>query len=1230
MKKFSLLMIALLCAVVTFAAGEKKQFEALPFTPAKASVQLSKQFNAKQAPAALAKKMQKTAKAKARAPRRAVAAADLAGDYQWDYLQSSETSTDLESLTTTAGSSHAVISVSETTEGGITISGMFSNDLEATVASDDLGDYFVIEGGQIAGTSSYGDYVLYGLFYYEGDEDYEAGWYYQDIYCFLEEDGTITIDSWLVRVLSGGDYDGYSLTPYYVEGSTLTPADPLAPIALPEGVEAVDYVMTYDGGSTPVKVALDGNDVYIQGMSYYIPDAWVKGTKEGDQVTFAAMQYMGEYGTYGSSYFFYNGETVFTYDAEADTYTAEGQVFGVLADRYYDGNYTNPVIGPVVEKAVMPADPEITALTQSSAGWYFDFDVPIVDVNGDGLVTSKLSYMIYTDIEGEIAPLTFTPETHSNLNEDMTEIPYGFTEDWDFYDTRIYLNELYSADWNNIGIQSIYRGGDEVNATEIQWYPIKEYAVTYGLFNFNEMDVATSTNASTDGDITADTTIVRGHVDLTITKATGSTSNRFWGTKSGPQLRVYSGTLTFTVPEGYEITGIDFSNNSKWNEGNSADCGKLDGTTWTGNAQTVVVTIAGNTQLNAINVTVEAVNYELVELPEGVEAEAWAIEGFYSTDESGSDVLRSAEVAIDGNDIYVKGLAYYFDDAWLKGTIEDGIATFPGGQFVGEDDYGKEFMNGYGVDGNIGDIQYVYDAEAKTLTQATPFVLECGSKSGYNEDGELDVWGWWEVSNLHAGEPLEKVAVEVPEGLETESYLFTANEIVEEEEESDDDAGYARRAITNTDVTFDFNAMDDVVVSSNESNAGDITETLVLTEGDVTLSVSPKSESASTPNRFWGTNAGPQLRVYSGTLTFEVPEGSTMTQIVFNNSKWNAGNAADSGDFDGSTWTGDAQTVVVSIAANTQLNNIVVTVKSGSEEEPVVEETNYSFQIQAGFDGQDVYFKGFTENTADMWFKGTLSEDGKTVTIPANQYMGTLSTFFSDYDFHITALNLNYVPEDIVFNYDAETGTFTTEQTIITNGSMFVTYPYQTFTDVVITKIEEFAATPADPSIESYKLESTSYPYMEFNIPAKDVDGNDILTTKLFYTVWIEKDGEEQPFILSADEYKNIDEDITEVPYEFDDSYDIYRAGSRFYLNPAEDVTKWTKIGIQSIYYGGDECNKSNIVWMENPVYDVTTTGIANVNVDVKDAVIFDLQGRRVMAPAKGLYIVNGKKVVLK
>ena len=273
---------------------------------------------------------------------------------------------------------------------------------------------------------------------------------------------------------------------------------------------------------------------------------------------------MGEnFGNYADTYDMYlniilGEDVVFTYDAEAGTLTAQNEFFLIDNSQYYFDSYRSCVLTRVIEKAVMPANPAITALTNGDYGWYIDFNVPLQDVNGDPILSSKLTYIIYTDVEKEVAPLTFTPATHTRLTENLTEIPYGFTEQYDIYANKIYLNDLFSEDWNKIGIQSIYYGGGETNATEIQWFDIKPYE-TLATFDFNKMDVPVSATGVTDGDITEATTLEEGNVALTISTSTTSTPNRYWSTTAGPQLRVYGGTLTFSAAEGYVIVGLEFN-----------------------------------------------------------------------------------------------------------------------------------------------------------------------------------------------------------------------------------------------------------------------------------------------------------------------------------------------------------------------------------------------------------------------------------------------------------------------------------------------------------------------------------------------------------------------------------------------------------------------------------------------------------------------------------------------
>lgn len=62
----------------------------------------------------------------------------------------------------------------------------------------------------------------------------------------------------------------------------------------------------------------------------------------------------------------------------------------------------------------------------------------------------------------------------------------------------------------------------------------------------------------------------------------------------------------------------------------------------------------------------------------------------------------------------------------------------------------------------------------------------------------------------------------------------------------------------------------------------------------------------------------------------------------------------------------------------------------------------------------------------------------------------------------------------------------------------------------------------------------------------------------------------------------------------------------------------------------GAAASKANIGGF-NIVEDNDPTGINNVNVETKkDNIVYDLQGRRVSNPTKGIYIVNGKKVLVK
>lgn len=1141
MKRFTLIFVATLMALFTWAQNPLAR-SASPLRSELKTQMLEKSATQNAGPLAANALQMPVQQAKAKAPRRAEAEVVTPPEGEVVYYKYSGTAVVNQQATSLNRTVKVIFDGND-----VYVQGMTYYVTDAWVKGTIDGETATFATGQYLGDGLGVDLYYVGS---DGDAltDVEAD--------YDAETGNFTINSYIFDNAYADDWGFYA---YVAPSATLEKieGDVDLPVEVPDGLETAEYNVTgmsYDFDdndelvSQPVSFNVKAGfvmtsatsiDIYVQGLCSYLPEAWVKGTGTMDGSSIKATLPSGQFfGTYDNSYdMYFVGLTtpdaeaelvdvVFDFDIASTTLTlAEGTYVAVNGAKDEADWYTlwsDLVITPVEDKAAMPADPEITKLTETDYGYVVEYVVPTCSTDGEGLISDKLYFTLYTETDGEVEELTFTPATHKKLTEDMTEVPVNFRDNYDFEDGYLYLNDLYSEDWNKIGIQSIYYGGDERNATEIQWLVLKttpEGDTTTATFDFNAMDVATSSNDGTDGDILEAVSFEEEDVTLTISPKDeeASTQNRFWATSNGPQLRVYSGTLTFEVPEGATISEIVFNYNSnKWGADNAADSGEITNdadaktATWAGEAQVVVVSIAANSQINSIDVTYtmeggETPDPELVELPEGVETEVWSIEGTWYTS-YGEALKVTTEMAFDGTDVYLKGLPQYFEDAWIKGTLyeDEGYIVFPSGQFVGEDESGYEFICGLDETGELTDIVFAYDEAREMLYQVTPYILE------NSEADEFSPFAYITQGLLYPGELKTFEGAELPEGVETAAYNFTAMELTDAEEEEEYDGVRGRKAPRTSNV---------------------------------------KSKVA------------------------KVEDG-------------------DDGD---------------------EFNM-----------------ESYSFQIQVGFDGKDVYFQGFTDDISDFWVKGTMSEDGTTVTIPANQYLGTYDVGgygMWTYDYYLAAVDEDNNIEDVVLTYDADANTFSTDQMLVLHDKWYTLgTPYQSFLAVDITMVEEIAATPADPSITSMNIADATYPYICLDIPTIDTDGNDLVVAKLFYTVWYEKNGTVQQFVVTADEYSKVEEDMTEVPYVYDDAYDIYRGGERFYINPTDEAATWTKIGVQSIYYGGGECNKSNIVWSDELNYD----GIVSISANGNNAVIYDMQGRRVANPVKGLFIMNGKKVLVK
>ena len=254
------------------------------------------------------------------------------------------------------------------------------------------------------------------------------------------------------------------------------------------------------------------------------------------------------------------------------------------------------------------------------------------------------------------------------------------------------------------------------------------------------------------------------------------------------------------------------------------------------------------------------------------------------------------------------------------------------------------------------------------------------------------------------------------------------------------------------------------------------------------------------------------------------------------------------------------------------------------------------------FNGMDVYFQGLSvDYMPSGWVKGTLDADGM-VTVPA--------TYMGQFDFWGDTYDLDF--DGAVFVYDQTANTFTAADGYTTSVEGLVLDEY---INVVLTGATAVPATPATPEITEFTQDDYGY-YVRMNIPATDVDGNDLFTSFLSYQLYYQKaDRAVYEYEVTTDDYLFVPENMKQIPYNFTDSYDIDVAGRQFYLY-GDDIEEWTAIGVKSIYTVDGEANESPISW-----YTLVTTSINDVKAANGETRYYDLQGRQVAADTPGILI---------
>lgn len=257
-----------------------------------------------------------------------------------------------------------------------------------------------------------------------------------------------------------GDY-GYEITPQ--NDKALTPPDGLKTTTCTWECngEPTEHSV-YTGVGNYAKIGFDGDDVWIQGTSGIMPEAWIKGKRQNDgSITFDSMQLLGLYKpqhtpltwlyVYGVK-FAPGGsedepELVLATPTESYTLKKESDTSYSCSIPVVQGTretinktfmtltfaFTQRVDNPVMvisDKLGQPATPQtpyvLAAMSFGDGIYYVHYAIPQTDTDGLLMDPEQLFYEIY--IDGE--QFTVMPETYPGAPaEGYKLVPYRFTDD---------------------------------------------------------------------------------------------------------------------------------------------------------------------------------------------------------------------------------------------------------------------------------------------------------------------------------------------------------------------------------------------------------------------------------------------------------------------------------------------------------------------------------------------------------------------------------------------------------------------------------------------------------------------------------------------------------------------------------------------------------------------------------------------------------------------------------
>lgn len=334
-------------------------------------------------------------------------------------------------------------------------------------------------------------YYMRRISYTEGSSSYTAPEDTADVK-FLYRDGSLKMvtDGVMAMVDDKNQWTGFGET--NVEFTYITDET----LSLPEGLTPQPYTLYYSltdstGEMLKMDVAKQDDTYYFGHIVPNMGENWIRGTEENGTITLDLPQYLGPDSVYNYHFYAIPGTMEMEYfdlfgiwvptpklsdskftlrlDSETGEMTSDSLLILNMGKNqvFYLSLLNKPILSPFVDKPGKPNPPYFTeydSYQEHYGNGYVQFVINLTTEEGNYMDPDKLFYCLYVD--GSV--YEFNSPTYRKMTEPLVEVPYNFTEGYDFDirddgSRRIYFYE----DTNDFAIQTIYKGGGESIASDL-------------------------------------------------------------------------------------------------------------------------------------------------------------------------------------------------------------------------------------------------------------------------------------------------------------------------------------------------------------------------------------------------------------------------------------------------------------------------------------------------------------------------------------------------------------------------------------------------------------------------------------------------------------------------------------------------------------------------------------------------------------------------------------------